>query len=115
MPLVRYEHITFAPRVRGSEAALIHAIVAFPLLNIEIRILGSLFQTLVVTRYFSNLATDERRKLHFLFKLDSSCSEICGVGASWNYLEVFQVWGNSICPDFVPLDYVSSVFGVATH
>ena len=38
-----------------------------------------------------------------------------GWGENAHYLAVVQLLGNNICSDFVPLDYVASVLGVAAH
>lgn len=59
MSSLRRGRIVFAPhRLR-----LIHAIVSFPLLDVEVRILGTLFQAFIVTGLCSNFAAHERCEL----------------------------------------------------
>lgn len=91
---------------------LIDAIVSLPLLNIEIRILWSLLETLVVARLGSDFPRDEWCELQSV-KYVQKFALFGHVDIS--YLEVFQVGGHGVCAHFVPFDDVSSVLVVSTH
>lgn len=91
---------------------LVDTIVSLPLLNVEIRILRSLLQSLVVARLGFNFSCNERRKLLFVsLMLNFACFRRIEIF----YLEILQVRGHGVGAHFVPFDNVSSVLVVSSH
>lgn len=71
---------------------LVNAVISLPLLDVKVRILRTLTQTLVITRLGTNFSADKRSELGLA-----------------------EILRHDVCAHFAPFNQVSSVLCVPTH